>query len=249
MEDATAPVHPQYFLDCRVIVQRFWAKLREFGFQTPGYNHIYLTFSPTLRPGELEFRTDRGLWWLTNVKVGALLDEVNQLPEMERHDLLVKFVATSLKALCVRDHLDVSKVQIAENLLLERKSELESLHLVKETVSYRVAVSFQVCPQNGPSLAFVEYTDKKGNKTGKTPLTQLRIYDDLYWIASTVCVRKGIILIRPRTGFKARFYCKEYSVPFRIRVSDLLDGTPSRNSQRKATASTSPRGSRQTRRR
>jgi len=185
---------------------------------------VYLTLCPGVRHGEIEIVPF--LDWCANIKVGISPALVADLRDNERHDVLVRFVATSLQKLCDRDGLDFSKIRQAENLLLERGTELESIHLLKETVSYRVVISFQLYPKGGASVAFIEYTDKKVNKSARKVWTELILYDDLYWLACSVIVKNGVVHIRPRTTHKARFCRKFYKVSHKLRVSDLFKPSP-----------------------
>jgi hypothetical protein len=211
---------PAFYAELGKIVQRYWGKLRELGFRTPGYHHVYLTLCQNSRHGNTKITPF--FEWCANIKVGISPLLVNPLPEREKHDFLVTFVAGSLKALCDRDGLDFSKVQKAENLLLEHRTELECVHLLKETTRYRVLISFQLYPNGGPSIAFLEYTDKIANRTGRSFLTELVSYGDLYWIAQSVTVKNGLVQIKPRTSCKARFWSEPYKVPYEFRVADML---------------------------
>jgi hypothetical protein len=222
MEDVTVP-EPSFTVDLARICQRYWGKLRELGFQTPGYHHVYLTLSANRASSDVNIVPF--LEWCANIKLGfpSIGDDTS---ENEKHDLLVRFVAKAFKQLCKRDSLDYPKVEKTKKLLLTYRTELESVHLLKETGGYRVTISFQVCPHGGPSLAFVGYNDKKAERIGKKILTELTLYEDLHWIASSIVVKNGVVEIRPRTSRKARFWSRLYKVPFKIQITDLLRSAP-----------------------
>jgi hypothetical protein len=191
-------------------------KLREFGFITGDFDHVYINFTDSLTGSEVALSNKHCEKWFKYFDVGINRNEVNKLSDSDR----LQFIEE--KTYQVLELINRTQTMLIENVRIEvasNGSELEILHKHKETKAYDVKLTYQIKP-NGleNSVAIIYYLDKK---TGKdfTSKIELKFYEDILFLASNVTVSKGLITLKPRTSFKAEIYNKKYDVPITIQIT------------------------------
>ena len=107
-------------------------------------------------------------------------------------------------------------------MILCYQTELGFTHKVKETSKYKVVISYQIRPLNKDSISFIEYTDKMTGVCRKKILTPLKMYEDIFYLVSSIHVSKGDLMIKPRTSSVAEVHLRSYNTPIRIHIQDLL---------------------------
>ncbi|WML52217.1 hypothetical protein RCG17_22945 [Neobacillus sp. PS3-12] len=109
-------------------------------------------------------------------------------------------------------------------MILRYKTELEILHKVKETTKYKVVIiSYQIRPLNNASTSNIEYTDKTKGVSKKKILTTLKMYEDIFYLVSSINVTKEFVTLKPRVSSIAEMHLRSYRTPIQIPVEDLLN--------------------------
>jgi cell division protein ZapA (FtsZ GTPase activity inhibitor) len=107
-------------------------------------------------------------------------------------------------------------------MMLRYKTELEIVHKVKETTKYKVVISYQIRPLNNASSLLIEYTDKTTGVSKKKILTTLKIYEDIFYLVSSINVTKDFVTLKARVSSIAEIHLRSYRTPIQISVEDLL---------------------------
>jgi hypothetical protein len=208
--------------------ERYARKLAEYGFSLPGYHHLYVSLTPSLKQGEALLCDYPFEKWMRFVSVGMPPADWVSLDEDGKFRCLVALTTSALERLCDEYGLSSGSVRQVEEQVLTQKAALEILYKQKETTSYAVRVTYQIAPQDNesaaysPSIAYVEYTDKKSGKNGKTVLAHLKLPEDLFFLVSSISVSRGVIRLTPAASFRASLYTKRYSVPLEVPVERVL---------------------------
>ena len=50
---------------------------------------------------------------------------------------------------------------------------------------------------------------------------ELEFYEDIYFLVSSIVVKDGKIIFKPRTSFKAALYNSRYSIPLNVGLDQL----------------------------
>ncbi|MBK8224380.1 MAG: hypothetical protein IPK73_25525 [Candidatus Obscuribacter sp.] len=177
---------------------RFARKLRELGFQTPQYDHVYLYLIPELTHGEAAFlegfanrKGPRAM--ACNLKVGVSPDQWALLNELERTEFMVHLISNALHFLAVEDSLDASLVGQVKDLMLKHGSDLEIVQMRKKKGSLEVAVSYTI---EEDSKLYVSWHDVKTNQSGrKLVLLLIRSKDAPSLVRKVSISKEGITLI------------------------------------------------------
>ncbi len=182
----------------KLLAYRYAKKLREFGFQTPQYDHVYLYLTPELTHGEAAFlegfanrKGPRAM--ACNLKVGVSPDRWALLDEPERTEFMVHLISNALHFLAVEDSLDVSLVDQVKDLMLKHGSDLEIVQMRKKKGSLEVAVSYTI---EEDSKLYVSWHDVKTGQSGRTLAMHVKIAPDVPSLVRKISISKeGITLI------------------------------------------------------
>jgi len=202
---------------------RFSLKLRERGFLTRGYDHVYVTLTPALPEGKAEKSAIQLEPWHVWVNVGEPLESWPGEPA-EQYAALLRLTSAALRCLGEEDNLDCSLVPSVEAEVLQAGSNLELVRTSKETEAYRVVVSYQVAPFGTPSPIFVEYDDRRTGRSGKALMMMLSDFEDVFPLASSVSVARGTITLKARDSERANLTTRRYRLPLQISVDEVLNG-------------------------
>jgi len=191
-------------------------KLREYGFVTGDFDHIYINLTTVIPEGEINISSRRVEKWLKYFDVGFDKNRINALSEVEKISEIEKVTFDVLNLICKDEQRNIIERVKAE--IASRKSEIEILHKYKETKSYEIKLTYQIKPNcNENSLAKIYYTNKKTGETFQECI-ELQFYEDIFFLASSVSYSKGCILLKPRTSYRAELHNKRYNVPISIPV-------------------------------
>lgn len=199
---------------------RYARKLRELYFLTDFFDHININLNETKVHGDIQISNQ--IERFININVGVSPVEFNKLTLEEKQLKIIDLTANVLFVLCERYELDNEKINFVKNMLLKYKTELEILHLVKETSKYKVAISYQIRPLEKKSISFVEYTDKKNKQTCKKILCELKHYEDILFLVASISVKGNEITLKPRQSSTAEQFISSYDTPIKIYFSELL---------------------------
>lgn len=178
---------------------KFARKLRELGFQTPQYDHIYLYLTPELTHGEAAFlegfanrKGPRAM--ACNLKVGVSPDQWALLNELERTEFMVHLISNALHFLAVEDSLDVSLVDQVKDLMLKHGSDLEIVQMRKKKGSLEVAVSYTI---EEDSKLYVSWHNTKTGQSGRKLVMHVNIARDVPSLVRKVSISKEGITLTP----------------------------------------------------
>ena len=202
------------------IGDRFACKLRECGFELPGFDHLDVILTPALAAEKAELSAVSLDKRARFVDVGLSPDYWDKLSDNEKHDHLVNLTAEAL--LATNSGHQKNLIETVSTKLKEIKSEIEIKLKTKDTLSYRVEVSFQVSPNQNSSVAYIIYTDKASGHMGRGTLSELKFYDDIYKLCGSIIVRSREIVISPKPSFRASLVAKRYETPFTLSIDELL---------------------------
>jgi len=202
--------------EASIMGARIARKLRELGFLTGEFDHVYINFTESLPSSEAAISNKYCEKWFKYFDVGINKNEANQLNDSD------KLLFIEEKTYQVLELINPNQAMLIDEVKREiaiKGSEIEILHKQKETKSYEVKLAYQIKP-NGldNSLAKIYYHDKK---TGKdfTSEIELESYQDILFLASNISVSKGFITLKPRASFRAEIYNKRYDVPISIQIA------------------------------
>lgn len=196
----------QFDRSLNAIGERYARKLRELDFKTGSYDHIYINVMDTLQDGHVEVSTQED--WYIYVNIGVSLNKFISLNSNEKHLFVIEMTTDVLRVLCERDGLDFEVVKKVKDMMQLDKTELEITHKVKETAKYKVVISYQIRPLNKASISFIEYTDKITGVSKKKVLTTLKMYEDIFYLVSSINVTKDVVALKPRVSSIAEIHLR-----------------------------------------
>lgn len=194
---------------------RIARKLRELGFLTGEFDHVYINFTASLSNSAVAISNKYCEKWFKYFDVGIDEKEASQLSDSEKLLFIEEKTYQVLKKINPNQALLIEKVK---NEIALNGSEIELLHKYKETKSYEVKLTYQIRPKGlDYSIAKIYYLDKK---TGKEFTSEIKLvfYEDIFFLASNITVSKGLINLKPRASFKAEIYNRRYEVPITIQI-------------------------------
>jgi hypothetical protein len=202
----------------QVIGTRFVSKLRELRFQLQGNNRFNIFLNPNLSEGEILF-ADENKWnpvgkGFQDVDVGVNPSKFNLLNYNEKNKFLIGMIVDVLKEVNKKYKLDLNTIKQVGELIFRFGEKLELTYKTKETKKYKVIISYQVAlPSTG--RAFIEYIDKKDNKSEKMAIP-VKLYEDIFFLAGSLKVKGSTITLKSRGSLKSQAYIKRYNLPMKI---------------------------------
>ncbi len=203
---------------------RIARKLRELGFTTGVFDHVYINFSTAAASGEVSFANrseDRYHAWYRYVDVGVKKMQINRFSTKRKQAWLEAVTLQVMTFLAGKSKEQLAIVDEVCKQLTIHGDALPIVHKIKETKTYSVIVSYQIAPEMKQSTAWVEYVDRKTGQRRLGCFAKLEFYEDIFFLVSSVVVARGTIVFKPRSSFKADLYNKRYKVPITIDIDDL----------------------------
>jgi hypothetical protein len=201
--------------------QRYAQRLRQDGFRTRGYDHIYVTLTPLLEEGRAQVAARQLEPWFVFVDVGVPLERWPQDPDAQHH-VAIDSATRALLHLCEVDNLAPHPIPAAAAAVLEMREELELTRLEKENSAYWLLLTYRILPYGKPCPVFLEYQDKRSGRSGRIRLMELRDWEDVFPLFGSVSVTGGVITFRPRDSERAGLTVREYRHPVRVAVERVL---------------------------
>lgn len=194
--------------------------LRNNGFITGDFDHLYIVLAPELKPGDVYGPRPAAMKRMTFYEVGVSIEAFNEQTNEEQNQTLLDAMVTVLKTIATNDE-QLQRIEEAYQLLMSYGSEVEIPHLSKTTKSYTINVLYQIRPLNQKSTAIIEYIDLKNSITRRRTFLELNSYEDVYVVASSLTVKDGTITIKPRTSQTATLRTRSYVTPIKIVIDEL----------------------------
>lgn len=206
-------------LHVRHISERLFWKLRESSFKLNGFSEIHMQFVPGDKYEVLKIYNDGIYKWKRDVYF--LYDHIEWVSAnlKEQEALLIKSIATA--CLEFKDIEQASRVKHIEKELLNRGEDLPVTIYTKEVKNYRADVRCYIPSRKEAITCWVEYQDKKTNKTYKRDFLTLTRVSDISLICGNIVVKSGDIVISPKTGLMAQLVADDYDTPFVIALRDM----------------------------
>lgn len=232
--DGTRPRQLGRLFDLPVgqIGDRVARKLREFEFTTGGaFDHLYINFSTAVPESRIAYaeRSMRASPRIRYLDFGADPKAVNRLSQRKKEAWVIAATFDAVTYVAGKDAKQLERIQRIRDLMEEYGDDMPIVHKTKETKTYSVEIYYRIATfgkKDGqgkkiPSTVWVEYNDRRSGECRRGWVANLKFYEDIFFLASSIAVKSGQIILKPRTSFKARLYNKRYSVPLTIDIDDL----------------------------
>lgn len=200
---------------------RIARKLRENSFVTGSFDHVYINFTTVLPAGEFRISPRETQARLKYVDYGASPAEFDNLSEAQKESFVVSTTFSVLRLLASPEPTQLAIIDNVEKLVELHESELEITHKTKDTKSYKVTITYKICPNGDQSVGIVEYVDKQTGNTSRAQFVKLMHYEDIFALVSGISVSSGVICLKPRASFKASLYVEKYKVPIEIPIAEI----------------------------
>ena len=203
---------------------RIARKLRELGFKTGEFHHVYINFTTVLPDGDIAFSTspvDKGHPWYRFIDMGVNRKTVNSMSSNQQMKWLETATLKVTSFLAGQNKQQLALVENVRELLKTHGKDLPILHKTKETTKDFVTIFYRIASKIDQSTAWVEYINKKTGERRRGCFAKLELYEDIYFLVSGISVSKGIIILKPRSSATAALYCQRYETPITIDIQDL----------------------------
>ena len=197
---------------------RIARKLRELGFITGDFNHVYINFTTVLPPDEISYANrsvDRYHPWYRYVDVGVNPAKINKLSATKKQQWLNSITLQVAEFLAAKKAKQKAIVKEVREQLAIHGDAMPIVHKTKETKTYSVTVSYQIAPKIKESTAWVDYVDQKSGEHRRGCFAKLEFYEDILFLVSSISVKGGTIVFKPRASFKESRYNK--NIRYRLR--------------------------------
>ncbi|WP_219836964.1 hypothetical protein [Paenibacillus sp. R14(2021)] len=199
---------------------RYSRKLRELDFVTKDFHHLYIVLTPYLAEGAIEESANRPEKWMKFYYIGVSLELFNLQSKEDKENNIIEIITNVLKSIAISED-QICIVDKVFKKLVKLRSNLEIIHLTKDTKKYTITISYQIRPENKISRAFIECFDKKTGITRKSNLIQLKSYEDIFYLVSSITESNGFINLKPRNSELANFHIKSYETPMKINIDQM----------------------------
>lgn len=206
--------------DTRLICTRFARKLREKGFITGNFDHLYIVSTPLLGEQIIQESVRGTEQRVKYYDVGVAVDSFNRKTKQEKELYLLKLISNVLQQIASNTE-QLSLILDVYHIMLQLGSEMAIKHLSKETSQYKVTISYQIKSLQEKSTAIIEYHDYKKRVTRKAAFLDLNMYEDIYYLVSSITVKNGMICLKPRLSQTASYHTQAYPTPITIPIHDI----------------------------
>lgn len=203
--------------------ERIARKLNQYKFIAGSYDHIYINFTTCLREGEVVLSKRHTEGWYIYINCGANPNSINCLRDSEKERLIEELTFKILRNLYHDDLARINLIDMVEEEIKKYGSETEIIYKIKETKSYKVLLSYQICPNDLESCAILEYWDKTNNMTFKKKIFNLYSYEDIYPLVDSISIKNESIIFQPKKSYRAELYNMRYTTPIRVSISELAE--------------------------
>ncbi len=202
------------------LAARMAGLLRHEGFNTGNFDHLYIVLAPELKPGDIHGPRPSAMKRMVFYEVGVSVEAFNTCTNEEQDQVLLDIMVKVLNRIAQNDE-QLQMVEKAYRLLRRYGSEVEIIHLTKTTKLYAVNLFYQIRPLNKKSTAIIEYIDLTNGITRRSTFLELNSDEDVYFLASSLTVKDGMITIKPRTSQAASLRTRFYTTPIEIIIDAL----------------------------
>ncbi|WP_373231349.1 hypothetical protein [Cohnella sp.] len=209
-------VDKSIFFNC----DRYARKLRELGFITGDFNHVYLVQTPYLEDGVIIESEQQPEKWLKYYYIGVSPEIYNQKSEEEKQNFTLELTTNVLKSIATTEEQRII-VDRVYCMLSKEKSSLEIIHLTKQTKKYELVISYQIRPLNMTSRALIEYKDLHNQVKRKSSFLELKTYEDIFYLISSITILNEVIYMKPRQSETANYHIKSYKTPIAISIDEI----------------------------
>src|SRR5262249_52190451 len=159
---------------------RIARKLREYGFVAGVFDHLYVNFTTVLPEGQCRYSPRDVEERIKYIDFGLAPEKVNRLSETEKESLVCRSTFDILRFVAAERPEQLVVVESVAVEIEEKGSELEIVHMTKETAAYAVTVTYQIRPNGKQSVGLIEYHDKKSGQRMKSEFVKLNDYEDVF---------------------------------------------------------------------
>lgn len=203
---------------------RIARKLREFGFTIPGYDHVYIVFTPALgakvvRPAHVVLEP-----WQRHFSIGADCEYIEALDDTGREAFVVDATLRVLRRIA---GIDASKRALLRRMgreITRDGDNLEILHRAIASKTLLVRISYRI-HAGGGGAGWVHVEDLASGRRGSRQFVDLDSCEDLYALVDRVTLAKGVLTLNPRKSASARLAVSRYRTPMRIDIEAVLSNS------------------------
>lgn len=206
--------------EVHLICARYARKLREEGFITGDFDHVYIVMTPSLEEQKIWESERRIEKWMKYYYIGVSTAFFNCKTDQEKEEYILEIISKVLRRIAMNAE-QARLVSDVQNILFRSGSEIEITHLYKETSKYSVKVVYQIRPLNKKSKAIIEYHDLIHHVRRKSVFLELNFYEDIYFLVSSVTLKNGVLSIKPRVSQSASYHIKSYRTPILISINEI----------------------------
>lgn len=200
---------------------RIARKLREYGFVAGVFDHLYVNFTTVLPEGHRRYSPREVEERIKYLDFGLVPEQTNHLSDMDKESLVCRATFDVLRFVASERLDQLALVERVAAEIEEKRSELEIVHKTKDTATFGVTVTYQICPKGQASVGLIEYHEKKSGQRLKSKFVTLNHYEDVYALIGSISVSGGVIILKPRPSFQASLSTEAYRVPIQIPIADL----------------------------
>ena len=194
--------------------------LRGSGFSLGTYDHLYINFTSAISEGSILPSEKSFEKWLRYVNFGVSFHHLNSLSEPELETFLIRSTFEVLFKLFENNQNSQTIIKSAEEEINKHGSDIELPVKTKETKSYAVKVTYKLRPKGSSSYGIVNYINHKSGLSFSKRFVDLKGPSDIFPLVGSISIKEGIIIIKPRSSFRADIYTKSYDVPFEIDIEN-----------------------------
>ena len=206
------------------IGQRMAEKLRELGFVTGDFDHVYINLTSAYRVGTVQLAQCDYSGILKRIRyfnTGARFSKINGLTRQQRYDWFAKTTIQVLRYIASDDEAQLKLIDRVEELHKQFGEELLIVWKSKSTKTYEIVVSFQVAKPPKNSSAWIRYHNKSTGETREGKFLELGFYDHIFQLVDSIALKQGQITLKPRSSFSSDLTTKEYVTPIVVPLESL----------------------------
>lgn len=203
---------------------RIARKLRELGYTIPGYDHVYIVFTPvqaarTVRPSRVVLES-----WQRHFSVGADPAQVGALDGAEREGFVVDATLRVLRRIAGADACKRAMLRQVGREIARDGENLEIFHREFSSKALQARVSYRIHASGMRGSGWIEIEERATGRRARQAFVDLDAYDDLYALVDRVTVTKGVVTMTPRKSASAGMVVRRYQTPMRVNIEALLTG-------------------------
>lgn len=186
------------------------------GFSLGAYPALYVLFTPSLAPGEVQVTNFGGDWWQRYTDIGVPQEFCDGKNTFE---IVTAGIVAALKK--IRPDLE-DLVDHAVATIRAHGDALRLLVRVREAKKFVVEVSFALLASPKPSLLYVSLTDRSTGEYLEAPPVEMPIYFEAFSLASSIRVNTSRVELKPGRSIFAALSSLRHGGPIEAALTEFV---------------------------